>query len=60
MWTVETLNIIVDAEIENLPADMRARLVRYATLIEQFGLRGVQGGDKTSHWNAGVVLSVAA
>ena len=21
---------------------------------------GVQGGDKTSHWNAGVVLSVAA
>jgi hypothetical protein len=21
---------------------------------------GVQGGDKTSHWSAGVVLSVAA
>lgn len=41
MWTVETLNIIVDAEIEDLPTDMRARLVRYANLIEQFGLRGL-------------------
>lgn len=27
-WIVETLNALVDSEIEALPADMRARLVR--------------------------------
>jgi hypothetical protein len=26
-WIVETLNEIVDAELEKLPADMRARFV---------------------------------
>ena len=30
-WTVETLNEAVDTEIEALPNDMRARLVRLAT-----------------------------
>jgi len=29
-WTVETLNAAVDAEIEALPNDMRARLSRLA------------------------------
>ena len=48
MWTVETLNTIVDAEIEDLPADMRARLIRYANLIEQFGLRGLPA-EATRH-----------
>jgi phage-related protein len=37
-WTVSTLNALVDAEIEQLPADMRARLVRLSQLIEQHGL----------------------
>jgi len=37
-WTVATLNEVVDAEIEDLPADMRARLVRYSEIIEQHGL----------------------
>jgi phage-related protein len=37
-WTVETLNEIVDAEIEDLPEDMRARLARIARLIEEHGL----------------------
>lgn len=37
-WTVETLNEAVDAEVEALPADMRARLVRIANLIEEKGL----------------------
>jgi phage-related protein len=37
-WTVTTLNSTVDAEIEALPADMRARLVRLSGLIEQHGL----------------------
>ncbi len=37
-WTVETLNSTVDAEIEALPADMRARLVRISELIEAVGL----------------------
>jgi phage-related protein len=37
-WTVETLNETVDAEIEALPDDMRARLARIAFLIEENGL----------------------
>ena len=37
-WAVATLNEIVDAEVEALPADMRARLVRMSELIEQHGL----------------------
>ena len=41
MWTVETLNATVDEEIEALPADMRARLVRIAELITASGLENV-------------------
>lgn len=37
-WTVETLNDTVDAELGALPADMRARFVRIAELIEVAGL----------------------
>lgn len=37
-WTVSTLNATVDAEVEALPADMRARLVRLSELIERHGL----------------------
>lgn len=37
-WTVETLNGTVDEELEVLPADMRARFVRVASLIETLGL----------------------
>lgn len=40
-WSVGTLNATVDAEIEALPADMRARLVRMAEMIEQFGFAGL-------------------
>lgn len=40
-WTVETLNAAVDAEIEALPADMRARLVRLVDVIEQVGLQAL-------------------
>jgi phage-related protein len=40
-WTVETLNEIVDAEVEALPAEMRARLARVARLIEETGLERV-------------------
>ena len=36
-WTVETLNEAVDTELESLPADMRARLVRIVSLIEAVG-----------------------
>jgi phage-related protein len=38
---VETLNQVVDAEVEALPEDMRARLVRVAQLIEEKGLEHV-------------------
>ncbi len=34
-WTVETLNEKVDKELEALPADMRARFIRIAHMIEQ-------------------------
>jgi hypothetical protein len=37
-WTVETLNDTVDRELANLPADMRARFVRIAELVEAVGL----------------------
>lgn len=41
-WTVETLNGTVDAELAELPADMRARLVRISELIESVGLSNVR------------------
>jgi hypothetical protein len=41
-WAVETLNDTVDAEPAELPADMRARLVRIAELIETVGLPSVR------------------
>lgn len=40
-WTVETLNAVVDREIEALPPDMRARLVRLAELIAQLGFEAL-------------------
>jgi phage-related protein len=41
-WTVETLNDIVDAELEELPADTLARFRYIAELIEEFGLERVR------------------
>ena len=41
-WTVETLNETVDAELAELPADMRARLARISELIESVGLLNVK------------------
>jgi phage-related protein len=38
---VQTLNRVVDAEIEALPADMRARLARLSALIEQIGFEAL-------------------
>jgi phage-related protein len=40
-WTVEILNSAVTAEIEALPADMRARLSRYVALIQEFGFQAL-------------------
>ena len=40
-WTVETLNTMVDEELEILPDDMRARFVRISELIESEGLHKV-------------------
>lgn len=40
--TVETLNDVVDAEIEELPADMLARFHYISQLIEEFGLDRVR------------------
>ena len=37
-WRVETLNNVVDRELEALPADMLAYLQRIVGLIETFGL----------------------
>ena len=41
-WTVETLNETVDAELDELPADMRARFVHISRLLEEFGLARVR------------------
>ena len=41
-WSVATLNETVDAELADLPADMRARLVRISELIESVGLPNVK------------------
>jgi phage-related protein len=41
-WTVATLNETVDAELEGLPADMRARFEYISGLIEDFGLEQVR------------------
>jgi len=40
-WTVGTLSAVVDAEIEALPNDMRARLARLTQVIEQTGFNGL-------------------
>ena len=40
-WTVETLNRLVDEELAALPADLRARFVRIAALIETLGLERI-------------------
>ena len=40
-WTIQTLNRVVDDEIDALPADMRARLARLSNLIEQVGFEAL-------------------
>lgn len=42
LWTVETLNAVVDAELEALPEDMQSRFVYISRLIEEFGLEKVR------------------
>lgn len=42
MWTIETLNKIVDAELNALPEDQRAKLVWIGKLIEWHGLGKVR------------------
>jgi phage-related protein len=40
-WTVETLNTAVDAELDALPASLRARVTRIVERIEAVGLENV-------------------
>lgn len=40
-WTVEVLNETVEAELEDLPADIRAKLTHIVELITTFGLENV-------------------
>ncbi len=47
-WSVETLNDVVDAEVEKLPADMLARFVYVSGLIEEYGLERV-GAPHVKH-----------
>ena len=48
MSKVETLSETVDAEVEALPEDMRARLARVAQLIEEKGFEAV-GNPHVKH-----------
>lgn len=41
MWRVENLNEIVDAEVAELPRDIRARLRKIGELIQNYGLERV-------------------
>lgn len=41
-WSVETLNATVEAELEALPLDMRARFTRISLLITSHGLDRVR------------------
>ena len=41
IWTVHTLNLTVDEELESLPPDIRGRFVRVTGLLEQFGPQNV-------------------
>ena len=43
MWTIETLNATVDAELEALPDDMLACFWQIADLIKEMGLERVRG-----------------
>ena len=36
-WTVETLSDSVDEELDDLPADVRAKFIHISKLIEEFG-----------------------
>jgi phage-related protein len=40
-WTVETLDDTVEAELNALPADMRARFTKISELIEAVGLENM-------------------
>ena len=48
MWTVETLSAVVNSEVEQLPVDMRARLVRLGSIIEAVGFDGLPA-DTVKH-----------
>ena len=42
MWTVETLNADVDAELEALPDDQKAKFIWISELIQTHGLHNVR------------------
>lgn len=50
-WTVTLLNDVVAAELESMPADIRARFARTAALIESQGLEHV-GEPHVKHLEA--------
>lgn len=41
-WTVETLDEAVDAELAALDADVRAKFVRTARMIAEFGIEAIR------------------
>jgi phage-related protein len=48
IWSVELLNETVQAEIDALPADMRAKFLQIAGMITDFGL-GTVGHPHVKH-----------
>lgn len=43
-WSFEFLNVVVQSEADALPDDIRARLFRYAGVIEDEGLNALPAG----------------
>ena len=41
-WTISVLNKIVEDEIDALPRDIQAKLLRIIAMIEQLGLEGMR------------------
>ena len=41
-WTVETLNVLVDDEVDALPVGLRAKLLRLLATIQTYGLTEIR------------------
>ncbi len=53
-WSVEFLNDTAETEFDQLPTEIKAKIVRISQLIEQVGLLSVAGNRTCSAKNEGI------